>query len=391
MMPIIHQKDKIEVIPTTLNQLKINDLAVFKEKNKIIAHRVIFKTKKFIITKGDNNPFNDGKIYKRQILGKVGSIIRKKNVYTIKQIYLIQSAIYYKEILNLKILLEKLGIDYIFLKGLPLHLFYQRFTPQRIYYDCDLLIHRSDFIKINKIMKKLNFKRFNTSFDKKNHLPISQQVEISFFKMVNNIPVVFDIHFQPVFLMTQLPFLETLYSKKLLDQMTNDMFKNTQRVIINDEKFTILNKKYLIIYLALHFFHHNYQGLFRLDLLKDIIKKEKIKKNQWLEIAQLIKNYQINNFVYPSFKILKKYSFIKIPQAFFDSLSLNKKQLERYSNINIFSDKSRLDEGVNRFITIFNLSPYSFIKKIFVFINPKVIYFIFFFLKEKLISFLKEN
>ena len=109
------------------------------------------------------------------------------------------------------------------------------------------------------------------------------------------------------------------------------MFKKKRQVKINNEFFQILDTKYLILYLALHFFHHNYRGAFRLDFLDKIIRcghlerserssdqrerntrsldfstrKAGFEMTEWEKMSQDIVEFKLQNFVYPAFVLLK--------------------------------------------------------------------------------------
>jgi len=49
----------------------VNDVVSFTDKDSVVTHRVIEKTKNGFITKGDNNNTPDGEITKDRIIGKV--------------------------------------------------------------------------------------------------------------------------------------------------------------------------------------------------------------------------------------------------------------------------------------------------------------------------------
>lgn len=392
MLPLIHPGDEILIERVSYEKLKVNDIVVFQRKDKLITHRLIKKTKTHIIAKGDNNSYSDGKISKIKIVGLVKKIKRGSQIFSPRQLYMIQSAFYYHEILKVASELRKRSIKHVFLKGLPLHLYYQGEAPQRIYFDCDLMIRRENFQNVEKIVKNLGYKKTSTSFDKKEYLKEKEKVEISFIKTIGGVSIIFDVHFQPVFLMTQLPFLEALYPKRLIDQMTEDFLTKNRQITINRVKFSTLNAVNLIIYLALHFFHHNYKGGFRLELLGKVISEENIKNQKWLSIAGKIKKYQIISFVYPSFVLLKRNFKVNIPKNFFRALKpADAELIRKYCQKDVFSDESRLDGGINRFKAIFDLSQSSKLKKMTVFFNPKVVFFIFFALKLKLISFFESD
>ena len=58
MIPIIYPEDSLYLQNVVFSRLKVNDIAVFQKNNELITHRVIYKTRKYFITKGDNNCTN---------------------------------------------------------------------------------------------------------------------------------------------------------------------------------------------------------------------------------------------------------------------------------------------------------------------------------------------
>jgi Peptidase S24-like. len=138
MLPILRPNDIVYFKKIPFLKIKVNDLIIFKKKNQLITHRVIYKTKKYLITKGDNNPNSDGKIYPKQILGRVYQVKRNGQIFKPETFYLIQSTHYFSEIVKIKNEFDKENINYVFLKGLPLHLYFEGTHPKRLYADCDV-------------------------------------------------------------------------------------------------------------------------------------------------------------------------------------------------------------------------------------------------------------
>ncbi len=384
MLPILRSDDVVYFKKTCLKNLKINDLVLVKKSHQLFTHRIIYKKTVFkkdslyLITKGDNNPESDGKIYPKQIIGKVTKVKRDGKEFDPNQIYLLQSSLYFQEIIRIKSLLEKQKINFVFLKGLPLHLCYEKEHPRRIYADCDVLIDKKNFQKAEKIIEKFGYKK--TIEGKK-------QVENNYFKVINGFPVVFDIHLEPAFLMTQFSGLEALYPQKLIDRLTEELLNNKKQIIINNEKFLILNSKFLILYLSLHLFHHNFRGAFRYEFLDKVIRKSRLSTNDWQNIASIINNYQLTNFVSPVFVLLKKYYKTPIPGFFLKDIKSNFMNFINFKNLGIFDDESRIPAGINRFKNLFFLSPRPLFVKVLIIFNPQVLYSIFWILQKKLSSF----
>jgi signal peptidase I len=378
MLPILRPNDIVYFKKTPFLKIKVNDLIIFKKKNQLITHRVIYKTKKYLITKGDNNPNSDGKIYPKQILGRVYQIKRNGQIFKPETFYLIQSTHYFSEIIKIKKEFDKENINYVFLKGLPLHLYFEGKHPQRLYADCDVLIDKKDFQKAEEILFSFGYQKADTSLSSFQKKLQDKKVENAYFKTINGFTVVFDLHLEVVFMMTQLGKLEALYPQKLIDDLTEEFLKTKRKIKINNEKFLILDTCYLILYLALHLFHHNFSGAFRYDFLDKVIKKSKISIKSWQEIVLIIKKYQLNNFVFAVFFLLKKYYKTSVPPLFIRSIQpinpLTRKLINKLTKINIFNDESRIRAGIKRFLYLFIFSPSPFWKKILIIFNPQVIF-----------------
>ena len=77
MKPLINEGDKLYIQKAKIAELKIGEVIVFYNEKKLISHRVIKKTNKFVVTKGDNNLFIDPPISNKHILGRIMRISGK--------------------------------------------------------------------------------------------------------------------------------------------------------------------------------------------------------------------------------------------------------------------------------------------------------------------------
>jgi hypothetical protein len=305
----------------------------------------------------------------------VTKIKRKGRVMDIEDLYLIQSSHYIKEVIKIKNLFDKNHIKYVFIKGLPIHLYFEGQHPRRLYFDCDILIDKKDALLAKKIFISRKYKKLDASLSRR--IKKHDGPEVSYRKISNGFPITFDVHFEPVFMMTQLGYLEALYPKKLLGKLTKEMIETRRKVKIDNEIFFILNTEYLILYLALHFFHHNFRGAFRLELLHRVIvraHRERGGKKLFTDLAQKVKEYRLENFITPIFFLLRKYYNTPLPTY----LTIEK------IDVNIFDSEPRVAGGVRRFINLFFLSPNPPWKKLLVFLEPQVIVYVLFALGRKL-------
>lgn len=389
MLPVLRPDDVLYFKKISFHTIKLNDFLIIKKGDRIFTHRLIYKKSNYIITKGDNNLTSDGKIHPRQIIGKVYQVKRDDKIFNPEELYLIQSSLYFSEIVKIKKALEKEKIDLVFLKGLPLHLYYEKSHPRRIYADCDILVPIKYSEVLNKIFSKFNYQKANTSLTKTLRDLKNKVTEISYYKNLNNFPVIFDVHFEISILINQFGKLEQLYPEKLITKLSNDFITESKLITVQNETFPILSPENLILYLALHFFHHNFRGEYRLEFLAKIIKMNK--SVDWQKIAVEINNYNLQNFVYPVFLMLRKYYSVIFFANFISSIQ-PKKRVIKYINdnilkMNIFDGDSRIRAGITRFKNLFYLSPNPWWKKVLVIFNPAVIYSIFWVFLRKIQSF----
>lgn len=394
MFPVLQENDIVYFKKISFSTIAVNDLIVFRKKRQIICHRVIYKGKSFVIIKGDNSFKNDGKIYKRQILGRVYQVKRNGRFFNPETLYLIQSTHYFNEIVKIKSEFDRQKINYLFLKGLPLHLYFEGAHPKRIYADCDVLIDKKDFEKAQKILLKFGYKKADTSLSSLQKKLKDKEIENAYWKVINGFSVVFDLHTEVVFMMTQLGKIDCLYSEIKIDQLTNDFLSVKRKVKINNRHFFILDKNILILYLALHLFHHNFAGAFRYQFLDTVIRKHKRRlKSIYSQIKKLVQEYELEGFVYPVFLLLKKYYKTPVPANFLIEIKPKKKYQLWYINTkvlkkNIFDDQTRIKAGVERFVNLFILSSNNIFKKILIVFNLQIIYAVVFVLFFKIRSFI---
>ena len=382
MFPLLHPDDILYFRKITFSLVRTNDILMIKKGKQIIIHRVIYKNEKYLITKGDNNLKSDGKIYPGQIIGKVYRTKRNGQIFSLENIYLFQSTLYFQEILKIKKAFEKEKISYVFLKGLPIHLYFEKKHPNRFYLDCDLLVAKKDLILSEKILSKLKYKKIDTYWTKTQKHLQNKDTQFTYSKKVNDFVIVFDIHAEVSLLIVHLGRLDALYPQIMLDQLTNKLIKEKKIVNIYGEKFPILSLDNLCVYLAIHFFHHNYKGIFRLELLDKVIR-EGVKKDQsfFFKCSEIIKTYRLQNYLYPVFLLLKKYYGTPITSRFLNEIKPQSDKLPYiqylFSHDSIFDDESRIQAAIRRFKNLFYLSPAPLIQKLLVFFNPQVIYSIF--------------
>src|SRR3989344_5224599 len=376
MIPVLWPGDLIYFSIKKTENLKENDLILAFKNEKLFAHRVIYRTAGYLITKGDNNILCDGRIYPRQVIGTVTKLNRGNQHIDLENFYLIQSTAYFSEINKINACLNSGKVNFIFLKGLPIHLYYEKNYPRRIYADCDVLIDKDQSVLVDKILLSEGFIKHETHYSPIHKYLKNKKTEITYSKKSNRIRIVFDIHYEANFLMNQLGSLSLLYSQKNINKLTS-LFLQEKRIIkISGGNFPVLSADNLVIYLLLHYFHHNFRGVFRLSFIDKVIRKDK--KIDWKEMAEKIEEYKLNNFMYPGLLLLKKYFLTPVDGNIMSGLKPGRRESafiqHKALKENIFNDEERISAGINRIKYIFILSSEPLIKKFLVFFQPAVLY-----------------
>ncbi len=392
MKPLILPNDYLYLKKVKYKAIRINDILLVKKTGEYISHRVIYKSARFLVTKGDNSLNSDDRILPKQVMAKVIKIERDDKIFNLKSVYALQSTLYLNEIEIINRCLKKAHVDFVFLKGLPLHLYYENHYPKRLFLDCDVLVSKKDFSVTDNLLRRMGYRKSDTSLSNFQKKLKDKNVEIAYYKKINGFPVVFDLHFEAVFMMTQLGKLNNLYPQEFIDQLTEECLRKKEKIIINKNTYPILNPQLLIIYLALHFFHHNFRGAFRLKFLDNVVRKNKLDPIAFTQIRRTIRKYQLQNFVYPSFVLLEKLYKTPLLESFLASIQPSNIQLHYLSSVinhpsSIFDDQTRVRAGVNRFKNLFLLSPQPLWKKLQIVFNYQVIYSIYWTIKTRLSSF----
>ncbi len=372
MLPLIKLSDKSLLSKT--HSFKINDIIAFNKKGLLIAHRLIYvyPQKNFFVTKGDNNLKADGKIKPSQILGKVEEIEREGQKIRLGHVYLSQSINYLRELNRINIEFNNNGLAYIILKGLPLHLHFSKTPPRRLYFDADILIPKKDLVKASVILKNLGFRRLQLRLFAKS---IKNPSQITFIKNTRPFPVAIDVHLEPAIALTKVKSLNRLIPKT--SQFTKYLFDNIQEIKVENSVFPILKTDELVLYLMLHFYHHNFNGIHRLELINTVIKKEKI---NWDNISNLAKKFRFENFIYSVILMHKKYSNTKIPSSFIKEITPSffpRLSATIIANaINPFNSGGRTEEGIKRFLLLMLLSPVPITRKLEIITNKETLSYI---------------
>jgi len=351
MYPLFLPGDQVYFKNKNFNKIKVNNF-ILVYKKELFIHRVIYKTTKYLITKGDNNLHADGKIYPKNVLAKVHSLKRNNKIITPEQYYMYQSTAYFHELRKILLLFDKKKIDYVFLKGLPLYLFYSRKLPEKIYTDCDLLVSVHSYLKLKNCLLEEGYE-----VERIKHL--AQKIgatQYVYQKKIGSIYVRLDIHLKPYFM------VQTLLPNVKLKQFYDQALAKKIEVKYLKIRFNFLSKPDLLIFLTLHYFHHNYKGshrLYFLDLIMNSYAKNMATSNILEETVSKAKEYHLENFITPAFKLLNLY----FPKSKY-SIHLKKaiqmlkpnKQIA-INRLDIFNEEKKFKSHIKNIFLIFRLSP----------------------------------
>jgi signal peptidase I len=211
MRPLLQGNDLIYYRKVSFDSIRENDLVLIRKKGVLFTHRVIYKTPDYLVTKGDNNAYSDGIIKPRNIIAKATRLKRNGKTIKLDELYMVQSLLYFHEIEQVTASIQRKGVDVLILKGLPLHLYYQGKRPKRIYGDCDLLIRNKDAQKVQMVLKRLGYRKLNSDLSPGHSKILDKKTEESYFKILGTFPIIFDVHYEVVFMMTQVGKLDRLY------------------------------------------------------------------------------------------------------------------------------------------------------------------------------------
>lgn len=374
MYPLLRDGDTIEYVHTSFKNIRLNDTILIYTGDVLMTHRVIYKTRGECVTRGDNNNSADPQLQKGQVLARAVRFRRNGVWYGIQDVYLSQSMLYLQEIQKLETLFKLHNIKHVFIKGVLISLKYVGEIPKRIYGDCDVLVQRDDYFKIRTVFTLLGYRYSVIEHSFVSNKTPQSKPELNFIKKVRGIPIVFDVHLEPVFLMLQLGGMNLLYPK--LQSLGSHLIEKGKDVNIKGFNYSLCSIPDQILYLALHIFHHNYTDIIRYQLLDAVIRKSATHK-VWAELTHTIQSYQLNSYIYLVFILLKKYCKTPIPRSFISLIRpspFKKAITDIFSRrVDVFSGDSRLKAGVERFILIFFLSPEPFGKKLLLFVHPDVL------------------
>lgn len=214
-----------------------------------------------------------------------------------------------KETSSVCVQMEKLNIDYVLLKGLPLSLLSYSEDSIRDFQDNDILVHRKDLRRTQDLFLSLNYLqgRANVITDeiitatRKEVItqPLVSHEVFPYIKRTNNELLryhIMDLHFSV-----------DLLSNNKTDDMVKHMLMSSMKINSNQSSLSTLNYEFSLIFLCIHFYKEaihefeikNYKdlALYKLCDIQNFIQKNRCTIN-WQSFISLIKDYGFEKAAY---------------------------------------------------------------------------------------------
>ena len=373
MEPLLHDGNIVFYRKTPFSSLKQNDIVIVYKNKKYVTHRVIYTSELYVITKGDNNNFIDGKIKPSQIVGRVYKIRRGTDMFPVDTLSLVQNASYLQEIHHITKIFQKKDIDFVFLKGLPLYFYYTKHMPQRIFADCDLLVSEKDFVRAKALLLQRGYKQqtqprlFSRLFN--------QFVMEEDFFLNRRFPITIDLHKRPFSYIRKLDFPDSLYPKKLMDEFTRELLRTKRWVTVDSITIPIPQQDYLLLFLAVHFFTHTMKMVHRLWLIKEVIRKDKKNRESWHSFLKLCDRYKLGFMVYPGLYFINKLYDKPIPHSVIRSLKPDKYYVDRVYHLKtslVFDERIDLSRVLHKVTISWVFSPQPVYNRLRLFVSREL-------------------
>ena len=362
MFPLFLPGDKVEI--EDQKDCSTGNIVAYLASGKLIAHRIVytFPDRKNFITKGDNNLLPDKKIALGEILGKVIAIKRGSTRIALEHLYYTQSSFYLSQLVKVEKSLKRAKIKFIVLRGIVPSLHWAKSPPNRLLADCDIFVREDDFKKVIRVLSPLGFTKSPATLFAKEFTNAS---EVTLTKNIFPFPVRVDLHRGLGIPFTKLTYLNSLFPK--VKEFEQSLFTNSISVKQGSARFKILDKETFVIYLLLHWYRHNYEGLSRIELVKKMTESGL----DWKRLFRLSKKYGVPSPVHLGLILSEKYLDLAFPNR--------KKDYALYLLslfISPFSTGNRVFQGVKRLLLVFLLSPAGLSLKLRLLLSPKTLRFI---------------
>ncbi len=387
MLPLLRDGDVVYFRPVSFQHLVVDDIVTIHKSGSLFTHRLIYKGNNYLITKGDANFHADGKFHEKDIVGKVIQITRGSISFNPSYYYLIQSTLYFNELSKIFNKFNNAGINYVVLKGLPLYLYLTDNHPRRVYADCDILVDKKTAHGVYKLLQSLDFMAEDIEKYKSVNKFIDLDFkEVTFYKKIEGLAVVIDLHFEATFATHK---VKLYYSnlQRAIDNFSRNILNNKKYATVYGHKVSILSVNDQVLYLLLHLYNHNWQGVHRFEFIKNYIDRNQ-KDIDWKDIFDYAGRLGFVNFISPGIlflNLLYKGNFSIQPalkQAKDHMGIVMKLMINTYlKNLNVHNETNsiNLDRFRRAFLTVI-LFQDKFIPKLLYVLRPSLVIHLMFFL-----------
>lgn len=371
MFPLILPND--QVILQKSSSYQVSDVVAYLQGKRLVAHRIIYASPDgdAFITKGDNNVKTDKAIPSNQILGKVIAVKRGNKKIPLTHLYLTQSSFYLTELGKVQRILKRKRIRYIILRGIISHLYFSGEPPRRHYADCDILVKPKDFQKTIEVLQTAGYQKSPATLFGKDFITAT---ESNLTKPLSPYPVIIDLHRSLGIPFTKLVHLNPLFPK--IPHFEKNLFGNTIRVRLNRTTFPLLKKEFLLVYLILHWYRHNFEGAHRADLIRSLVGSGV----DVSAVTGIARKYGVSSVIYLGFRLLQKYFDMPLPQGLLEKLRVRgaTRLFVHLSSAlsSPFATGTRAYSGIKRVLLISFLSPVSLTNKMALLFSFKTLRFI---------------
>lgn len=303
MLPLLPDGTRVKIVKKRFDDVRPLDWVAFTRGDNLLAHEVLFKSKKYLVPWGVNNSWIDGVISPDQIVG----VVEKK------QIWRRWHLIYLAEAKNLLHGFEMAGIKNLILKGPPWQIAKYGYLLDKPSADIDWLIDKNEYRAVKKILMKRGYRLQRDGWVKKEFYrgAIPRVSEMSFKKTIMGNKLTIDLHLQAV-----REALTAWYKKPItsenMSRLTNHLLNRRKR----EGGWQVLPDTEGLFYLCLNLMiHHGGRGVSQLANIAHLIDLGRI---NWGEITTLARRHRVENYIY--FPLLWSHRLFKVGVPILDQI-----------------------------------------------------------------------
>lgn len=270
MDPLITNGQRVKLKKMKWDDLEIGDIVYVQVEDIEFLHRLIFKSRNYGVTWGENNNCFDGKIHKERFYGKLERAVWKH-----------QALFYMYEWKLLRKCLTKQGIEWVVLKGPIWQKKYFGYIFNRPFSDLDLLINRKDYLQVKKVLVSNGWRQVvdNGVDSRKVRNKNPKTGEVSFIKKLNNnLKLKVDLHLEAVS-WSHGEFFDWPFNQESAGELS--------RYLVRQGLGGVLKPTDWLFYACLHYFlNHNCRGVWQIADIANVIETKDIKWERFWSLSE---------------------------------------------------------------------------------------------------------